>query len=143
MLTLVDPAERKFYETLVLKEQLSVRKLVSAIDNQHYNKAAKQHRAAKGPRLKRPEQANYLYRAYAFDVIDADTLRFDIDLGFETFRRQRLRLVGIDAPERKSNAGKKARAFVRDRLAVADSNRHPNSTGRHPRALHCPRLFCG
>jgi len=42
----------------------------------------------------------YLYRADITRVIDGDTVVADIDLGFNTWRRdERLRLARIDAPE--------------------------------------------
>ncbi|MEM6668731.1 MAG: thermonuclease family protein [Pseudomonadota bacterium] len=43
----------------------------------------------------------YLYRADITRVIDGDTVVADIDLGFNTWRRdERLRLARIDAPEK-------------------------------------------
>lgn len=42
----------------------------------------------------------YAYRAEIVRVVDGDTVIADIDLGFHTWRRgERLRLIGIDAPE--------------------------------------------
>jgi endonuclease YncB( thermonuclease family) len=58
------------------------------------------------------KKSDYTYRAYIEKVIDADTLWANIDLGFNAFTRQKLRLNGIDAPEIETAAGKRARAFV-------------------------------
>jgi len=44
--------------------------------------------------------------------VDGDTLRVIIDLGFDTWKRQYLRLRGIDAPELRTPEGKAARDFV-------------------------------
>jgi micrococcal nuclease len=41
----------------------------------------------------------YLYQAQVLRVIDGDTLVAELDLGFHTFRREPLRLLGVDAPE--------------------------------------------
>jgi micrococcal nuclease len=47
----------------------------------------------------------YHYRAELVRVIDGDTIDVDIDLGFDKIRtRQRLRLLGVDTPE-KGEAG--------------------------------------
>ena len=44
----------------------------------------------------------YQYKAEIVRVIDGDTVVADIDLGFNTWRRdEHLRLFGIDSPERK------------------------------------------
>jgi micrococcal nuclease len=44
----------------------------------------------------------YQYKAEIVRVIDGDTVVADIDLGFNTWRRdERLRLYGIDTPERR------------------------------------------
>ena len=53
------------------------------------------------------------------EVIDADTLLLDIDLGFEVIRRQSIRLARIDAPPRDTHKGAAGRRFVREQLAVA------------------------
>ena len=43
----------------------------------------------------------YHYRAELVRVIDGDTIDVDIDLGFDKIRtRQRLRLLGVDTPEK-------------------------------------------
>ena len=60
-----------------------------------------------------------MYKAEVRDVIDADSLLLDIDLGFEVIRRQRIRLARIDAPPRDTPEGAAGRRFVREQLAVA------------------------
>jgi hypothetical protein len=40
---------------------------------------------------------SHLYKAEVRDVIDADALLLDFDLGFEVIRRQSIRLARIDA----------------------------------------------
>ena len=41
----------------------------------------------------------YEYRAEVLRVVDGDTVDVLIDCGFSTFRKERIRLHGIDAPE--------------------------------------------
>jgi len=49
----------------------------------------------------------YTYRANLTKVYDADTWRADVDLGFNTWRRDEpLRLYGVDAPEIKRSKSK-------------------------------------
>ena len=62
---------------------------------------------------------SYLYKTEVRDVVDADALLLDIDLGFEVIRRQRIRLARIDAPARSTPEGAQGRRFVREQLAVA------------------------
>ena len=61
----------------------------------------------------------HFYKAEVRDVIDADTLLLDIDLGFEVIRRQSIRLARIDAPPRETPEGAAGCRFVRTQLAVA------------------------
>lgn len=56
----------------------------------------------------------YQYHAITVSNYDADTLRFDIDLGFGNWTKsQPVRVYGIDAPELSTPEGKAARDFVR------------------------------
>lgn len=55
----------------------------------------------------------YQYKCEILQVKDGDTLKIRIDLGFETYRDERLRLLGVDAPERFTNAGILVRDWVR------------------------------
>jgi endonuclease YncB( thermonuclease family) len=41
----------------------------------------------------------YCYRAVSFEMVDADTIDFVLDLGMATWRPERIRLNRIDAPE--------------------------------------------
>jgi len=41
----------------------------------------------------------YTYKAEVTHVVDGDTIDVTIDLGFNTFIKERVRLAGIDAPE--------------------------------------------
>lgn len=54
----------------------------------------------------------YTYNAYVEKVIDGDTLKVRLDLGFDTWHRETLRLRGIDCPEMDTKEGQEAKAFV-------------------------------
>ncbi len=51
--------------------------------------------------------------------MDGDTLLLSVDLGFEVIKRQRLRLASIDTPPAATSAGRAAKRYVVERLAVA------------------------
>ena len=48
----------------------------------------------------------HIYQAKIVEVVDGDTFDLMIDLGFNTFVKERMRLYGIDAPEMRTQAGK-------------------------------------
>lgn len=62
----------------------------------------------------------YAYSAIITEVYDGDTVTADVDLGFKTWRRgEKLRLVGIDAPEVRGEErleGLKSRDALRERI---------------------------
>jgi micrococcal nuclease len=56
----------------------------------------------------------YIYQATLERVVDGDTVDIVIDLGFSTFRKERIRLYGVDAPEINTEAGKLAKGFAEE-----------------------------
>lgn len=64
-----------------------------------------------------PAAGLYTYAAIVERVIDGDTLLVNVDCGFGIWIRQRLRLRGIDAPERRTVAGDRAHLWVSEQLA--------------------------
>jgi len=58
----------------------------------------------------------YIYKAELIRVVDGDTVDLIIDLGFDTLRKERFRLYGIDAPEMNTKAGKEAKAWLWEAL---------------------------
>lgn len=61
----------------------------------------------------------YQYAARVVRVIDADTVVLDIDLGLRTWRHSEyIRLLGLNAPERGTEAGTQATAWLREMLPV-------------------------
>jgi micrococcal nuclease len=61
-------------------------------------------------------------------IVDADTLDLEIDLGFNVFTVQRVRLAGIDAPETRTRdfnekqAGLESKEFVEKFIEDAEKN---------------------
>ena len=77
----------------------------------------------------------YTYKALVERVIDGDTLRVKVDLGFDCWTRQYLRLRGLDAPELDTPEGQAAKRFVERELAgvpflILHSSR-PDKYGRY------------
>jgi micrococcal nuclease len=58
----------------------------------------------------------YIYKAELIRVIDGDTVDLIVDLGFDTSRKERFRLYGVDAPEMRTEAGKEAKAWLWEAL---------------------------
>lgn len=58
----------------------------------------------------------YTYNARIYNVVDGDTVDAEIDLGFKMTVKMRLRLRGIDTPERGQPGYDEAKAFVADKV---------------------------
>ena len=67
------------------------------------------------------ELARWFYKAKVERIIDGDTLDVDIDLGFGVRFKTRVRLAGINAPEKNTLEGKKATRRVEE--LIKKSNR--------------------
>jgi micrococcal nuclease len=50
----------------------------------------------------------FTYYADVIRIVDGDTVELNVDLGFKVWCRMTVRLAGIDAPERNTEAGKVA-----------------------------------
>jgi endonuclease YncB( thermonuclease family) len=62
----------------------------------------------------------YTYKALVERVVDADTFWLNIDLGFNSWYREKVRLRGIDAPELSTKEGQEAKKFVESKLKEVD-----------------------
>jgi endonuclease YncB( thermonuclease family) len=71
-------------------------------------------------KVKYSPEVLYTYKAYLKKVVDGDTITADIDLGFNIFTTQKLRLRGINAQELNTSSGKKAREFIISKLTGLD-----------------------
>ena len=56
----------------------------------------------------------YTYKATCTNVVDGDTLDILLDYGFDTYAKRRVRLLGVDTPERGQDKFKEATAFTRE-----------------------------
>lgn len=113
LLECTDDTERQRLRQLAIDQQLSARQLATACN------APTEHVATGKHALGRPTDGSYLYAVTVHNVIDGDTLDLDIDLGFNTKRRDRFRLAAIDAPEVKQEGGREATRFLLSRLLTA------------------------
>jgi len=111
LLKLSTKKARAFYIAMLKKHGWSSRELDAAI-------AAGLHEGGPQPSfvLKRPTRPDFLYGAQVLEVIDGDTLQLEIDLGFDVFRKIRVRLAGVDTPEISTSKGRAARDFLSAQL---------------------------
>ncbi len=59
---------------------------------------------------------HYTYKAYVIEVIDGDTLWVNIDLGFDMWSNQKIRLKGINTRELTNEQGQNAKEYMESRL---------------------------
>ena len=107
-------AERSFYTKLIRQKNWTARELQKAISADLYSGGT-----VEEPVMNRPTEPSYLYKCKEVRVIDGDTFEALIDLGFNSFSSQRLRLAQIDCPELPSAQGRAARNFVTEQLTQA------------------------
>ena len=68
---------------------------------------------------------NYIYRVIVTRVVDGDTVDVDIDLGFNEYKKDRVRLMGIDTPESRTRnlkekaLGLQSKARLKELIASA------------------------
>lgn len=63
--------------------------------------------------------SDYFYDAVVREVIDGDTVRLDVDLGFRHWQHDMvIRLFGVNAPEKSTPAGKLAKQWLQGYLPV-------------------------
>ena len=81
----------------------------------------------------------YIYNAKCVRVVDGDTIDATIDLGFDTWKKIRIRLVGMNAPESRT----RDLAFLKDILGKHDNDfiLHSQGVGKYGRCLG--NLFLG
>lgn len=61
----------------------------------------------------------YHYAASLIEVVDGDTLKLQLDLGFSVFVKMSCRLARVNAPEMVTLQGAQAKQFVADTLSAA------------------------
>lgn len=81
----------------------------------------------------------YEYTASVIRVIDGDTVDVSIDLGFSVTIKQRVRLLGINAPEKNTSEGLAASQFLTNVLLsgsqVTLRSRRPQAGDKYGRYL--------
>ncbi|MBW1811413.1 MAG: thermonuclease family protein [Deltaproteobacteria bacterium] len=117
LMSVKDPEQRLFYTRKLLEENWSRDALRRAIRNDLFTKTKDKKAAPQDSRLDRPGTGLHTYQAIVERVIDGDTLEARIDLGFDVWRVERIRLRGIDTPELRTPAGKAAKSFVVEELS--------------------------
>lgn len=115
LLTLGTAKERAYYEEKAIKEGWTRDQLAKAINAEEYL-APKDGKKAK--KLPRPTSPFFTYRAHIIRVVDGDTIIFRVDLGFQVWKEQIIRLVGVDAPPLKEG-GEEAYEYVQAQMGKA------------------------
>lgn len=64
----------------------------------------------------------YRYACQVNRVIDGDTLDVTIDQGLHCFRRERVRLLNVNCPEKNTPQGRTAAVFVLNWLSVGNNS---------------------
>ncbi len=119
LLYVADRKERSFYIQSAALNQWSSHELRLRIRNNYYENRCEAGATNKndGPRLRDLNQKLYTYAAQVARVVDADTLVLDIDVGFKAKMEHKVRLRGINCPEKGTKKGGQAKVFVEDCLS--------------------------
>jgi endonuclease YncB( thermonuclease family) len=118
LLPVKDPAARDYYVREAAEKKWSREALRRAIRGDLFS-SRETSKGASGAVLNRPVSGLHTYTAVLERVVDGDTLLVRIDLGFDVWRVERIRLRGVDTPELKHKAGREAKQFVEKSLAGA------------------------
>ncbi len=122
LIAIKDTKQRRFYLAHATKETWSRTTLRQAIRRNFFDVATTQPKRGKGQStLTRGTDPLHVYKAVVEDIIDGDTLLVRIDLGFNVWTSQRLRLRGINADpltkqSKSTSRAAKAKAFIEHRL---------------------------
>ena len=116
-----DKKIREFYLKNAALHGWSSHELRLRMRNNYYeNRIAPGSPGTQGPRgagvLKKINQSLYTYAAKVLRVVDGDTAFLEIDVGFCTKMEHKVRLRGINCPEKGTKKGEQAKAFVEKEL---------------------------
>ena len=65
----------------------------------------------------------YNFRVVEIDrVVDGDTIDVTIDLGFDLFKKERVRVAGVDTPEKEPGTLKKRSWELKQRIGISKRN---------------------
>ena len=118
LLPLGDPRARQYYMERGARERWSRERLRSAIRADVFSRSREGGGDPKAA-LARPDAGPYVYEAVVDRVVDGDTLIARIDLGFDVWKSQRVRLRGVEAPASDTPKGKKTTRFVEKEMQKA------------------------
>ena len=124
LLALKDETERNFYLETATNENWDRNTLRKAIRKDYFTIVQQRVEDDEAPVLKRDPNPLHVYKAILENVVDGDTLLVRIDLGFEVWVNQRIRLRGINTeeltkngrPAKSSDRAARAKAFVAEKL---------------------------
>lgn len=120
LLPIKDESERLYYIGRAVSEGWSRSKLRRAVKSGLYARASGREPDVPAAVLERPGAGYHRYVGVIEKIVDGDTLDVRIDLGFDVWRVERLRLRGVDAPEMDTAEGRAAREFVARALSGVD-----------------------
>ena len=86
----------------------------------------------------------YYYHATLEEVLDGDTLRLELDVGFEISIRDVVRLAGVNSPEIKTKKGKAVKEFIEKKLKRANiivETRKREKYGRYLALVYFHRTY--
>lgn len=134
LLYLADKKAREFYLKNAAIKGWSSHELRRRMRNNYYENANEaQAQKKKGSlQLKPIAQKLYTYAAKVLKIVDADTFDLDIDVGFFTKMQHRVRLRGINAPEKGTKKGDQATKFVQEQLQVGELEIKPVKGAQEP-----------
>lgn len=116
LLSITDETTRTWYEKEADHQAWTRDQLLSAISRDAFSASSDKEKRKAARTLKRPSEPTWVYKALVEKIIDGDTLILRIDLGFQVWKEQRIRLAGVDAPPIDEKKGYEAFEFVRDEL---------------------------
>lgn len=114
LLQLPTKQQRDFYARLARESRWTTKQLQAAVSQGLHTGEPPEK-----PKLTRPHDPSYLYKAHVTGIIDGDTLDLLIELGFYTLTRHRVRFAQIDAPAAETREGRAAKTFVAEQLLAA------------------------
>ncbi len=118
LLPVGDREERDRYIERALEEDWSREAIRRAVRSDLFGKdSLVDSTAGKSGKLDRPARDLHNYAGVVERVVDGDTLKVRIDLGFDVWRVEKIRLRGVDTPELGTPGGKEAKTFVEKTLA--------------------------
>jgi endonuclease YncB( thermonuclease family) len=116
LLSVRDEKERGYYLQLAVEEGMSRARVRTAIKTDLYGRTTGE-ASETLEALDRPKSGLHFYKAVVERVVDGDTLKVRVDLGFNTWRVEKLRLRGVDTPPFSTRRGQAAKVFVEKTLA--------------------------